>query len=66
ANFVTIDLQTSDRVEKLFNGLLKRGVITRPLEAFGIPHGLRISTGTMEQNRRCVAALEEMVAEMIG
>ncbi len=66
ANFVSIDLKTPERVDQLFNGLLKRGVITRPLEPFGLPNCLRISTGTMEQNRRCVAALEEMVTEMIG
>ena len=66
ANFVMLDLRTPERVDQLFNGLLKRGVITRPLEPFGLPNCLRISTGTMEQNRRCVAALEEMVTEMIG
>jgi histidinol-phosphate aminotransferase len=63
ANFVMIDLKSHDMVNRFFNGLIKRGIITRPLEAFGLAHCLRISTGTMEQNRKCIEALEEVVNE---
>ncbi len=63
ANFVMIDFDTSERVERIFNGLLKRGVITRPLSAFGLPYCLRISTGTMEQNHRCIEALTAVLGE---
>jgi len=29
----------------------------RPLASFGLPHAIRISTGTDEENQRCVQAL---------
>lgn len=63
ANFVMIDFRDHDRMMRIFNGLMQRGVITRPLAAFGLPNCLRISTGTMEQNVRCVEALEEILNE---
>jgi histidinol-phosphate aminotransferase len=65
ANFVMIDFNTSERAERIFNGMLQRGVITRPLRAFGLAHCLRISTGTMEQNRRCVEALQSVLGEEV-
>jgi histidinol-phosphate aminotransferase len=37
--------------------LLTLGVIVRPLASFGLPHAIRISTGTDEDNQRCVEAL---------
>ncbi len=63
ANFVMIDFRNASTVEKVYTGLLRKGIITRPLGGFGLPHALRISTGTMEQNRRCVEALGEVVGE---
>ena len=42
--------------EELLFGKLARGIIVRPLQAFGLPNCLRISTGTDEDNRRCVEA----------
>jgi len=61
ANYVMIDFSTAERVDRVFNGMLKLGVIVRPLEPFGLAHCLRISTGTAEQNRRAVEALEEVL-----
>jgi histidinol-phosphate aminotransferase len=65
ANFVMIDLRTAETVQRVFDGLIRRGVITRPLAGFGLPHCLRISTGTQEQNRRCVEALEKVMKEIV-
>lgn len=65
ANFVMIDFRTADTVQRVFDGLIRRGIITRPLTGFGLPHCLRISTGTMEQNRRCVEALEKVLRELV-
>lgn len=61
ANFVMIDFGTAERVGRIFEAMLRRGVITRALEGFGLPHCLRISTGTMEQNRRAIEVLEEVL-----
>jgi histidinol-phosphate aminotransferase len=44
--------------------LLQRGVIVRPMAAFGLGEGaMRISVGLEEENERCVAALKEIMNE---
>ena len=65
ANFVLIDFGTAERADWIFKRLLQRGVITRPLGPFGLPHCIRISTGTMEQNHRCVEALSGVLHEEV-
>ena len=57
ANFLMIPLASAEQARRLDEELLRRGVIVRPLDAFGLPHCLRISTGTMQQNERCIAAI---------
>jgi histidinol-phosphate aminotransferase len=47
---------------RVVEDLLTQGVIVRPLGAFGLPHAIRISTGTDEDNARCVAAMQKAVA----
>jgi len=42
-------------------GLLKRGVIVRPVAGYGLPEWLRISIGTAPENHRFIAALTEIV-----
>jgi histidinol-phosphate aminotransferase len=59
ANFYLCIFESSDDALRLYRDLLTRGVIVRPLAAFGIPRGLRITIGTEEQNRTLVSALEE-------
>ena len=46
----------------VFNGLLKLGVIIRPMGGYGLPRHLRISVGLEHENRRLVAALEQVLA----
>ncbi len=62
ANFVLVVFQNVDEAERLSGALLRRGVIVRPLGAFGLPHCLRISTGTDEENRLAV----EEIAQALG
>jgi histidinol-phosphate aminotransferase len=57
ANFVMAVLASSDQAAQLTRELLTQGVIVRPLASFGLPNAIRISTGTDEDNQRCVAAL---------
>ena len=59
ANFVMAVLPSEQAAAHLFEGLLAQGVIVRPLKAFGLPHCLRISTGTDEDNRLCVEAVRK-------
>ncbi len=42
--------------------LLQRGVIVRPMHAFGLGDGaMRISIGLPEENERCIAAMKEIL-----
>ncbi|HSD74622.1 MAG TPA: histidinol-phosphate transaminase [Steroidobacteraceae bacterium] len=55
ANFVLVDLARPSG--PVYEGLLRRGVIARPLLSYGMPNHLRITTGTLEQNQRALDAL---------
>ena len=45
-------------------GLLKRGLIVRPLAGFGWPECVRITIGTMEQNIIFIETLNEIKKEL--
>lgn len=64
ANFVMLDCGTADYVQELYTALLQRGVITRPLAGFRLPHCLRISIGTREQNAVCMSAVSEALQSL--
>ena len=55
ANFVLVQVGDGDAV---FKALLKRGVIVRAMRSYKLPEWIRVSVGTMEQNRRFIAELE--------
>jgi len=61
ANFVMVELADVEQAARIVEDLLRQGVIVRPLKAFGLPQCIRISTGTDEDNERCVAALQRAV-----
>jgi histidinol-phosphate aminotransferase len=61
ANFVMIRMNDADQAGRLTEQMLQEGIIVRPLHAFGLPHCIRISTGTDEANERCVEALRSAV-----
>jgi histidinol-phosphate aminotransferase len=45
----------------VFNELLTRKIIVRPLNGYKLPEWIRVSVGTMEQNCRFIAALKEVL-----
>jgi len=55
ANFVCVLLDGSGR--ELYERMLDRGVIIRPLDPFGMPNGVRITVGTDEENDIAIEAL---------
>jgi histidinol-phosphate aminotransferase len=61
ANFLCVDVGRP--AAQVFRGLLRRGVIVRPLEVYGLPSALRISIGARAENARLVAALDEVLSE---
>jgi histidinol-phosphate aminotransferase len=42
--------------------LLKRGVVLRRMEAYGLPNALRMTVGSAESNEATVAALGDFLA----
>jgi histidinol-phosphate aminotransferase len=63
ANFVMVDLKTPEAAAALNQGLLKRGVIIRPLAGFGLPQCVRISAGTVEETEFCLTAMDKLAEE---
>jgi histidinol-phosphate aminotransferase len=55
-NFVLVDCGKA--ALPIYEGMLRRGVIVRPVGGYGLPNHLRITVGTEEQNQRMLAALE--------
>jgi histidinol-phosphate aminotransferase len=47
----------------VYDGLLRKGVIVRPMNGYGYPHHVRISVGLPEENRRLIAALSEVIGK---
>lgn len=62
ANFVMIVLESEQDVNYLFQQLLRRGVIVRPLGAFGLANCIRISVGTDEENHTLIGQLQQVLA----
>jgi histidinol-phosphate aminotransferase len=56
ANFVLVRVGDG---KATFQAMLKKGVIVRALSGYHLPEWVRISVGTMAQNRQCIAALRE-------
>jgi histidinol-phosphate aminotransferase len=58
-NFVLVNVRDG---AKIFRALLERRIIVRALKGYKLGEWVRISIGTMEQNRRCMAALKEVLS----
>jgi histidinol-phosphate aminotransferase len=60
ANFVLVD--TKQDCRKVADGLMKRGLTVRTGDIWGLDTMIRVSYGTMDQNRKFIAALREALA----
>jgi histidinol-phosphate aminotransferase len=60
ANFVLLRVGDGDKV---FQALLRRGVIIRAMRSYKLPGWIRVSVGTMDQNRRFIAELRRLNEE---
>jgi histidinol-phosphate aminotransferase len=63
-NFVLAD--TGGPARPWYEGLLRLGVIVRPVASYGLPRHLRITVGLPEQNERLLAALARLRREGVG
>jgi histidinol-phosphate aminotransferase len=56
ANFIAVNVLSDDNT--IFKELLKRGIIVKPGSALGMPGFIRVSIGTMEDNKKFIEALK--------
>jgi histidinol-phosphate aminotransferase len=59
ANFILVKVGKGSRV---YEALLRDGVIVRPMDGYGFPEHLRVTIGLPEENERCIRALEAVLA----
>jgi len=58
-NFILVEVPEDSKV--FFEKLLKRGIIVRPMHGYGLPKHIRLSIGTMEQNKKVVEIIRELI-----
>ena len=56
-NFILADLKKNTR--SVYERLLRKGVIVRPMGAWGLNTFLRVTIGTPQDNQRFIQALKE-------
>ena len=61
ANFVSFKVPNTAEV---FQRLLRRGVIVRPIAGYGMPEHLRVTVGTGAENVRFLAELEAVLTDL--
>jgi len=58
-NFVTVDCGRAG--SEVYEALLQRGVIVRPVANYGMPQHLRVTVGRADENARFLQALEQVL-----
>ncbi|HIO15202.1 MAG TPA: histidinol-phosphate transaminase [Chromatiales bacterium] len=58
-NFICVDV--GREAASVYDGMLRLGVIVRPVDNYGLPTHLRISLGLEAENNRCVDALASVL-----
>ncbi|MEL0167539.1 MAG: histidinol-phosphate transaminase [Pseudomonadaceae bacterium] len=61
-NFLAIDL--GREAAPVFQGLLREGVIVRPVANYGMPNHLRVTVGLPAENQRFLDALKQVLARV--
>jgi histidinol-phosphate aminotransferase len=59
-NFILIDLGERSG-QDVYEGLMKRGVIVRPMAPYGLPQTIRVTAGLREENDMFLEALGEII-----
>ena len=66
-NFLTIRVAARGvDANAVYEGLLREGVIVRPVANYGLPEFLRVSVGLADENVRFVEALDRVLATLAG
>jgi histidinol-phosphate aminotransferase len=61
-NFVSVDLKQDGKA--IYDKLLRKGVIVRPVDVYEMPTFLRISIGTQQENATFLNALKDVLADV--
>ena len=59
ANFISVELDRP--AAPVYEALLRKGVIVRPVANYGMPNHLRVTVGLEHENARFIAALREVL-----
>ena len=66
ANFVSVEVPRAggrSAAGAVYQGLLRQGVIVRPVAGYAMPDHLRVTVGTPEENETFLAALEKALGD---
>ena len=58
-NFILVEVPGTSL--DFFNKLLRHGIIVRPMHGYGLNKHIRLSVGTMEQNKKVVAIIKSLL-----
>ncbi|MBI4393930.1 MAG: histidinol-phosphate transaminase [Euryarchaeota archaeon] len=61
ANFVLLEI--GDAAKHVTDSLLKEGIIVRHTESFGLPHHIRVTVGTRDENERFIQGLRRAIGK---
>ncbi len=61
-NFITIDFEQD--AMPIYEALLREAVIVRPIANYGLPNHLRITISTVEENQKCLDALDKVLEQL--
>jgi len=62
ANFLCINVNRPAR--EVYEAMLQRGVIIRPVDNYGLPQHIRVSIGLPEENEKFVRVLKEVLGQL--
>lgn len=63
-NFIAIDFERE--AMPVYDALLRKGVIVRPVANYAMPHYLRVTIGNEQHNQRFITALKESLDELVA
>lgn len=61
-NFISFKVPAGVDAKEVYQELLKRGVIVRPVAGYEMPEYLRVSIGTQSENTAFIQALEQVIS----
>ena len=60
-NFITLIFENKTSANQFLDNMLEKGVILRGLESFGLPHCVRVTVGTMNENKYFIKMLNNII-----